>query len=62
VIAGVVLLVWPFPSIVVLALVAGVWLVVLGVVRIVQAFQIRADARTARETVDAVAKHQVAAR
>ena len=54
VIAGFVVLVWPFDSIVVLALVTGVWLVVLGVVQIVQAFQIRKDAKTVREAVDSV--------
>ena len=41
VIAGFVVLVWPFNSIAVLVLVTGVWLVVMGMVQIVQAFQIR---------------------
>jgi uncharacterized membrane protein HdeD (DUF308 family) len=54
VIAGFVVLVWPFDSIVVLALVTGVWLVVMGVVQVVQAFQIRKDAKTVREAVDSV--------
>ena len=54
VIAGFVVLVWPFDSIVVLTLVTGVWLVVMGVVQIVQAFQIRKDAKTVREAVDSV--------
>jgi uncharacterized membrane protein HdeD (DUF308 family) len=54
VIAGFVVLVWPFDSIVVLAVVTGVWLVVIGVVQIVQAFQIRKDAKTVREAVDSV--------
>ena len=56
VIAGFVVLVWPFDSIVVLVLVTGVWLVVMGVVQIVQAFQIRKDAKTAREAVDSVSE------
>jgi uncharacterized membrane protein HdeD (DUF308 family) len=56
VIAGFVVLVWPFDSIVVLTLVTGVWLVVMGVVQIVQAFQIRKDAKTAREAVDSVSE------
>jgi uncharacterized membrane protein HdeD (DUF308 family) len=60
-IAGVVVLVWPFGSIVVLALVAGVWLVVLGVVQIVHAFQIRKDGRAVRQTIDSVSQ-QLAAR
>jgi len=41
VIAGLVVLIWPFDSIVVLVIVTGVWLVVMGVVQTVQAFQIR---------------------
>jgi uncharacterized membrane protein HdeD (DUF308 family) len=56
VIAGLVVLVWPFDSIVVLALVTGIWLVVTGVVQIVQAFQIRKDAKTVREAVDSVSE------
>jgi uncharacterized membrane protein HdeD (DUF308 family) len=56
VIAGFVVLVWPFDSIVVLALVTGVWLVVMGVVQCVQAFQIRKDAKTVREAVDSVSE------
>ena len=56
VIAGLVVLVWPFDSIVILVLVTGVWLVVLGVVQIVQSFQIRKDARTVREAIDSVSE------
>jgi uncharacterized membrane protein HdeD (DUF308 family) len=56
VIAGFVVLVWPFDSIVMLTLVTGVWLVVMGVVQIVQAFQIRKDAKTVREAVDSVSE------
>jgi uncharacterized membrane protein HdeD (DUF308 family) len=54
VIAGFVVLVWPFDSIVVLVLVTGVWLVVMGVVQVIQAFQIRKDAKTVRQAVDSV--------
>ena len=39
--AGVVVLAWPFSSIVVLALVTGIWLVIIGVARIVSAFRMR---------------------
>lgn len=53
-IAGVVVLVWPFDSIVALTLVTGVWLVVLGVVGIVQSFQMRNDSKTLREAGNAV--------
>lgn len=56
VIAGLVVLVWPFDSVVVLVLVAGVWLVVLGFVQIVQALQIRKEARTVQEAFDAVSE------
>jgi uncharacterized membrane protein HdeD (DUF308 family) len=61
VIAGLVVLVWPFDSIVILVLVTGVWLVVLGVVQIVQSFQIRKDARTVREAIDSVSERFTAA-
>ena len=62
VIAGFVVLAWPFDSIVVLAVVTGVWLVVIGVVQVVQAFQIRNDAKTVREAVDAVSDRLTAHR
>src|SRR6201992_4243655 len=51
VIAGGIVLVWPFDSIVVLTIVSGVSLVVLGLIRVVQAFQIRKDGKTARATL-----------
>ena len=60
-IAGGIVLVWPFDSIVVLTLVSGVSLVILGVIQIVQAFQIRRDTNAARETFEAPSE-QVAAR
>jgi uncharacterized membrane protein HdeD (DUF308 family) len=59
-IAGAVVLVWPLDSLVVLILVSGVSLVILGVIQIVQAFQIRKDTKTARDTVEALSE-QVAA-
>mgnify|MGYP000455661389 CR=1 FL=1 len=58
--AGGIVLVWPFDSIVVLTIVSGVSLVILGVIQIVQAFQIRKDTKTARDTVQAL-HEQVAA-
>src|SRR3984885_375687 len=60
VIAGGVVLVWPFDSIVVLTIVAGVSLVVLGLIRVVQAFQIRSDTNAVTETREALSQ-QVAA-
>ncbi|MFD8812255.1 DUF308 domain-containing protein, partial [Streptomyces sp. NPDC059627] len=44
-IAGVVLIVSPFRSVAVLTLVAGIWLVVVGIVEIVTAFGIRSRAQ-----------------
>jgi uncharacterized membrane protein HdeD (DUF308 family) len=55
-IAGAVVLVWPLDSIVVLTLVSGVSLVILGVIQIVQGFQIRKDTKTARDTVEALSE------
>ena len=55
-IAGAVVLVWPFDSIVVLTLVCGVSLVILGVIQIVQALQIRNDTKTARNTIEALSE------
>jgi uncharacterized membrane protein HdeD (DUF308 family) len=53
-IAGAIVLVWPFDSIVVLTLVSGVSLVILGVIQIVQAFQVRKDTKAARDRFDAL--------
>jgi len=46
IIAGVVVLAWPFDSIVILALVAGIWLVVIGMFEIVLGFQIHKAGKT----------------
>jgi uncharacterized membrane protein HdeD (DUF308 family) len=54
VIAGAVVLVWPWDSIVVLTLATGVWLVVMGIVQIVQGFVMRNDSKTVREVGDVV--------
>jgi uncharacterized membrane protein HdeD (DUF308 family) len=59
-IAGGIVLFSPFASILVLTLVSGVTLVILGVIQIVQAFQIHRDTKTARETFAALSG-QVAA-
>ena len=60
VIAGAIVLVWPFDSILVLTIVSGVSMVVLGLIRIVQAFQIRKGAKAARETFDALSERVAA--
>lgn len=51
VIAGIVMLAWPFGSIVVLTLAAGIWLVIIGIWRIVAALRAR------RETGETEASH-----
>lgn len=56
VIAGGITLVWPFDSIVVLTIVSGVSLAVLGLIQIVQAFQIRRDVKATRETFGALSE------
>lgn len=45
-IAGIVLIDSPFQSVAVLTLIAGIWLVVVGIVEIITAFRIRGHART----------------
>ena len=52
--AGLVVLVWPFDSIAVLTLATGIWLVIIGITQIIQAFQARKAANTARHTIDKV--------
>jgi uncharacterized membrane protein HdeD (DUF308 family) len=54
VIAGVVVLVWPWDSILVLTFYTGIWLVVMGIVEIVWGFQMRNDSKTLREVGDVV--------
>ena len=54
VIAGAVVLVWPWDSILVLTLYTGIWLIVMGIVEIVWGFQMRSDSKTVREVGDVV--------
>jgi uncharacterized membrane protein HdeD (DUF308 family) len=54
VIAGAVVVAWPWDSIVVLTLYAGIFLVVMGIVQIVQGFVMRKDSKTVREVGDVV--------
>jgi uncharacterized membrane protein HdeD (DUF308 family) len=53
-IVGGIVLAWPFDSIIVLALASGASLMILGLVQVVQAFQIRSDTKAARQTSDAL--------
>jgi uncharacterized membrane protein HdeD (DUF308 family) len=57
VIAGFVVLVWPFGSIAVLVLAAGIWLVVMGISQIVHAFQTHEQAGAAHQLLDGSAEH-----
>ena len=52
ILAGIVMLGWPFGSIVVLALVTGVWLVIIGIARIISAFRTRKAGETIKEGVE----------
>jgi len=49
VIAGIIVLAWPFDSIAILTLVVGVWLVIIGVFEIVAALVMRRDASTLKD-------------
>lgn len=55
VIAGMVVLAWPVDSIVLLAVVAGVWLVVIGIAQIIFAFQARKDSKTVEHDIERLA-------
>jgi uncharacterized membrane protein HdeD (DUF308 family) len=52
-IAGIVVLAYPFDSIGVLALVVGIWLIILGVMEIISGFAMRNDAKKAEKLVPA---------
>jgi uncharacterized membrane protein HdeD (DUF308 family) len=54
VIAGVIVLIWPMDSIVVLTLASGISLLILGVIQIVQAIQIHKDTNAAHHTINAL--------
>jgi uncharacterized membrane protein HdeD (DUF308 family) len=51
IIAGVVVLAYPFDSIVTLALVVGIWLIILGVIEIFSGFGMRSDAKKVEKIV-----------
>jgi len=60
VLAGLVVLVWPFDSIAVLTLAAGICLVIIGITQIVQALQTRKHANTAHHTIDEISNRLAA--
>jgi uncharacterized membrane protein HdeD (DUF308 family) len=53
-IVGGIVLAWPFDSIIMFTLASGASLMILGLVQVVQAFQIRSDTKAARQTSDAL--------
>ncbi len=53
-VAGVVLIVWPVRSVATLAVLAGVWLIIIGIMEVIVAFGVRHDAKVVR-TAPAVA-------
>jgi uncharacterized membrane protein HdeD (DUF308 family) len=52
VIAGMVVIAWPFDSIVMLTVVAGAWLVVIGICQIAWALRARTTAHTVEQTIE----------
>ena len=62
VLAGFVVLAYPFGSIVTLALVAGIWLVVLGVAEIISGFGMRSDAKKVAKVTGVGGQSHAAAR
>jgi uncharacterized membrane protein HdeD (DUF308 family) len=59
-IAGVVMLVWPISSIVVLSIIAGVWLVVIGTTEMVWALNVRSEAKKVERGVESLRSGAVA--
>ena len=59
-IAGVVMLVWPISSIVVLSIIAGVWLVVIGTTEIVWAVNVRSTAKKVEQGIEPLTRGAVA--
>ena len=60
ILAGIVVLAWPFDSIVTLALVVGIWLIILGVMEIVAGFGMRSDLKKVENITGAAGRQAVA--
>jgi uncharacterized membrane protein HdeD (DUF308 family) len=60
IIAGIIVLAWPFDSIVTLAFVVGIWLVVIGVLEIVSAFQVRSAGKSVADVDQAMHDARIA--
>jgi len=53
--AGIIVIAWPGPSLVTLALVLGIWLIIYGIMEIVLAFRVRSAISHARHVVTSLA-------
>jgi uncharacterized membrane protein HdeD (DUF308 family) len=60
IIAGIVVLAYPFDSIVTLALVVGIWLIVLGVMEVISGFGMRSDVKKVEKATGTGADRQAA--
>ena len=60
VIAGFVVLVYPFDSIVTLALVVGIWLIILGVMEVISGFGMRSDVKKVKTVLNTAGSPQTA--
>ena len=60
IIAGVVVLAYPFDSIVTLALVVGIWLIILGVTEVISGFGMRSDAKKVQRVIGTAGSFQPA--
>ena len=60
IIAGVVVLAYPFDSIVTLALVVGIWLIIVGVMEIISGFGMRSNAKKVQSAIGAAGSRQTA--
>ena len=60
VIAGIVVVAFPFDSIVTLALVVGIWLIVLGAIEVVSGLRMRGDVKKVEHVTGLGAQHAVA--
>jgi uncharacterized membrane protein HdeD (DUF308 family) len=60
IIAGVVVLAYPFDSIVTLALVVGIWLIILGVMEVISGFGMRSDVKKVENITGTAGRQAVA--
>ncbi len=60
IIAGIVVLAYPFDSIVTLALVVGIWLIILGVMEVISGFGMRSDVKKIQNITGAAGRQAVA--